>query len=408
MLIPENQEMTSVVDPVSPTRDAGATIERTPNRSAQPAVPTARWIDSVEQLESLKHQWDKLGENALWANPSFESNFLIPAFKHLGDGKVRVLVVADSTTNGGNRLLGLMPVVNRKFYHLPIACLEVWKHDHCCDSTPLIDRTHAAQTLDCILDFLSQQKIGLLSLDTVSAEPGFQSILNQAIGGNQRTLFLRDSFARAAFRPASNSDEYVQTFLSKGVKKNYRRLSRRLAELGKVTYEISDEFSNYQKLTSQFLELESSGWKIKSGTALACQTSTKAFYEELIFRSSQVGKARFLTLKLDGKPIAMLSDIQSGNFIHAYKTAFDEHFSAFSPGMQIEFKNIEYMHQTGIALADSCTDPDNELLNRIWRQKLRFQSVVIGLRPGTARLATRLMPWIQTAANKVKQIRSKP
>lgn len=240
----------------------------------------------------------------------------------------------------------------------------------------------------------------------MSAEPEFQSVLDHVIGERRCTLFLRDSFARAGFRPASSFDDFVQSFVSKSVRKNYRRLNRKLAELGEVSYELSDEFSDYKELARQFLEIESSGWKLESGTALACHCSTNDFYEELISRSSQAGKARFVALKLDGKPIAMISDIQSGPNIFAFKTAFDEHFSTFSPGVLVELKNIEYMHQSRIEMADSCTDPDNATINRIWGQKLQFQSVVIGLRPGMAQLATRLMPWIQATANKVKQFRS--
>ena len=368
-----------------------------------------RWISSVDELEEILPQWIDLADHAVWRNAMFEHSFLIPALKFLNKGNVRVLVVESHDpmpVRGGTQLVALLPVVKKRFYHLPVSCLEVWKHDQCFDTTPLIRKTGARQTLDSILDFFSWQKIGLLSLDTVSAEPEFQAVLNDAIARKGRSLFHRDSFIRSALRPEHDSDEYLRKFVSKNLRKKNRRLARRLCRLGKVTCELSSEFSDYEALTQQFLEIESCGWKAKTGTALNCHPHTRYFYEELISRSAQYGNARFLSLKLDGNPVIMLSDIQSGKKVFSFKTGYDERFAAFSPGLQIEMKNIQSLHDSGIELVDSCMQPGNTHLNRTWGQTLHFQSAVIGLRPGMPSLATQLMPWIQSAANQFKRIRS--
>ena len=119
---------------------------------------------------------------------------------------------------------------------------------------------------------------------------------------------------------------------------------RRLEDQGTVTWETSDETSDYEQLANDFLRIEASGWKGEEGTALASNSSTKAFYKSLIRESAKAGKARFLSLKLDGQPIAMLSDIQSGQFVYSYKTAYDDAFSSYSPGQQVEVKNLEFLH----------------------------------------------------------------
>lgn len=380
--------------------------------SASVPLPAAsevsvRWIDTVNELEAIRPQWESLVEHAVYRNAAFEHNFLIPAFKHLNDGNVRILIAEDVSRpaeSGGTRLLGLLPLVATRIYHLPIRCFQIWNHDQGFDSTPLLEKASAVLTLDAMLDFITRQRAGLFGLDCVSGEPEMQAILDSVIQNRQRSVFQRSSFQRAALRPlASGSQEYVKQFVSKSVKKNYGRLSRRLAEQGEVTLEVSDDFSDYETLASQFLNLENSGWKSESGTALACQASTRRFYEEFVQRSAQLGKSRFVTLNLDNRPIAMLCDIHSGNTVFSYKTAFDETYSQFSPGLQIEILNIERMHQQGIEYADSCTEPDNATINRIWGQRLNFQSLVIGLRPGVAQLATSLMPWIQATAARLKR-----
>ncbi|MDA7924771.1 GNAT family N-acetyltransferase [Mariniblastus sp.] len=376
----------------------------------QPGNLTVRWVESVEELESLKQPWTRLAERSLSTNASFDPNFLIPAMRHFGNSKVKVLIVEESGNpldKNATRIFGLMPLIPKSFYHLPIRCLEIWSHDQSFDQTPLLSKAHAGKALEAMLDFLAQEKVGLLSFDTVSKEPEFQSILDNAIQCPGRSQFQRDQFSRAAFRPIVALEDYKKQFVSKSVKKNYGRLSRRLAELGEVQLVQSDAFSDYEKLTNQFLEMEASGWKVEAGTALACQPTTQEFYRELIKSAANDGKARFLSLTLDGKPIAMLSDLRSGQNIYSFKTAFDENYSSFSPGLQIEIGNIESMHQSGIQLADSCTAPDNSTINRIWGQRLEFQSLVIGLRPGVANWATQIMPSLQTVAHKIKNMRSK-
>ena len=184
-------------------------------------------------------------------------------------------------------------------------------------------------------------------------------------------------------------------------------MERRLREHGDFQVRITDKGSNFQSFTERFLELESSGWKGKEGTALACQRSSQQFFEEMVNRSAAENRVSFLTLELDGRPIAMLCDLYADGLGCAYKTAFDESYSQFSPGLLAEFKNIEYLHAGRIQLMDSCTDPDNASLNRIWKDRLRYQSVVVALHGGLPKFATSIMPWLQSVSRTVRKIRKK-
>ena len=360
-------------------------------------------------MELLQASWDALSAAAIWRNLAFEPNFLIPAFQHLNSNQARLLVIEASNPEnptGPKLLCGLMPLIQKAVYGLPIETLEIWKHDHCFDATPLIRKDCGANVIQAAFSYLQKQNIGLLSLDTIAAESDFQTVLSGTISKLGLSKFHRDAFSRAALRPSNTSDEYYQAYVSKSVKKNHRRLTRRLADQGAVTFEQSNHDSDFEQLANDFLEIEKSGWKGEQGTALACDSATKDFYQEMITRSGASGKARFLTLNLDGKPIAMISDLVSGKKVYSYKTTFDEKFSNYSPGLQVEIKNIDLMHADGIEFADSCTSPDNATINRIWGQRIEFQSMVVGLQGGLSKIATRLMPWMQTTANQIRKLRS--
>ena len=366
----------------------------------------ARWISTAE-LESLAESWEILSQSALWRNPSFEPNSLIPALAHLNNGNVRVLVIENAAAGNGPQLVGLVPVETKRLYRLPFKAAEIWKHDQCFDATPLLHKHLAVQAWSMICRQLDDEGYKLLSLDTVSAESAMEDVFRETEHLLNQHRFQRDQYQRAAFRPAETADAYVQQFVSKSTRKNFRRMLRRLEAEGVVTWEASNRTSDFQKLADAFLRIESSGWKGRAGTALASHAATRDYYLELIERSAALGKARFLSLNLDGHPIAMLSDLQSGDIVYSYKTAYDEAFASFSPGQLVEVKNIEYLQRDGIRLGDSCTATDNSTINRIWGQKLQFQNVIFSLRPGLARTALGALPFIQSAVHRLRPAQPK-
>lgn len=362
----------------------------------------ACWIETNE-LRSRLDAWDSLARNSLSINVSFESNVLLPALEHLATESTRVLIVEDVGAESHCNIVGLVPIESKSIYRLPFKAAEIWKHDQCFDATPLLHEQFAAEAWKLICKKLEAEGFSLLSLDTVSGAANVDLVFRFVEQGQRIVRFQRDQYERAAFTPSQVVDDYVQEHVSKSVRKNTNRLLRRLEDQGTVAWESSGDSSDYEQLTEDFLRIEASGWKGREGTALVSSAKTKAFYKEMIRESAKVGKARFLSLKFDGRPIAMLSDIQSGQFVYSYKTAYDEEFAAFSPGQQIEVKNIEFLHRDGIELGDSCTASGNSSINRIWGQKLAFQNLILSLTPGLARTAVRALPIIQSAVHRLRK-----
>ena len=388
------------------TRRSGIRSEAEFERAVATDSLSARFIDEIAELEAIVPGWKELEKSARFRNPFFEHNFLIPAFRHLREPGARVLVVESHTETGSSGtsvLFGVLPVKESRLFNLPMRHLEAWKHDHCNDSTPLLHGFCADKVFEQMLSFLSNQKYSLLSFDTVTADPGFNDLAQRTTAQAGLASFQRSCFSRAALEPTGDVEDYLASHVSKSVQRNSRRFARRLAEQGDVTFLQSDETSDFGQLAEEFLQIEASGWKGETGTALSCNTHQANFYRDMIRRTADVGKAKFVSMRLDGRAIAMLSDIESHGLLAAYKTAFDDQFAAFSPGTLLELKNIEFMHESDLEIADSCTDPENNLLNRIWGQRLPFQNLVIGLRRGLPNLAVRSMPVAKRIRDQIKR-----
>lgn len=377
-------------------------IPKSNQGSAKTPQFRARWIE-VDELRSRVDAWESLAQNSLRTNVAFEPNFLLPALEHLATESVRVLIVEDVGVESQSGLIGLAPIESKSIYRLPFKAAEVWKHDQCYDTTPLLHAQYADEAWRLMCSMLKADRFSLLSLDTVSGEADVDCVFKSVEQKQGIVRFQRDRYERTAFVPAETAADYMQEHVPKSIRKKNNRMFRRLEDRGMVSWESSDESSDFDQLTSDFLRIEKSGWKGREGTALGSTAPTKAFFEEMIRASAKVGKAKFLSLKLDGRPIAMLSDIQSGQFVYCFKTAYDEEFSRFSPGRQAEVKNIENLHQNGVFLGDSCATAGNSTINRIWGQKLIIQNLILSLTPGLSRVAVKALPMIQSAVHRLRK-----
>ncbi len=370
-----------------------------------------RWIDSAEELEAIQSGWERLLDVAIHANLLFDPDFLIPAFKHLGDPSVRILVVeAPDKKNPAAApvVCGLIPLQKKRIYGLPLSSLEIWQHDQCFDCTPLLRCDCAGEVLETVLDFLEiNEKTSLLSLSFVSNEGEFSRVLTDVLRRRDGKPFLRESFTRACFQPEMDADTYKEQHVSKSIKKSVRRLNRRLEEQGEVSVITYHDNASSDELIEDFLRLEASGWKGEAGTALACDQQNQDFFKEMVTRSIQRGKLSFLTVNLDGQPISMLCDMYSRGVGYAYKTAFDDQMRDYSPGLMAELHNIDYMHELDLNLMDSCTDSENSTINRVWGGRIRFQSMVVPLHGKTSKWATALMPLMQHVRHWISPNRQK-
>ena len=365
----------------------------------------ARWI-SADDLAARQSAWDFLSENALQTNPAFESNYLIPALRHLASDAVQVIIVEDWNASEVQNVVAVVPIETKRMYQLPFKTAEVWRHDQCFNTTPLLFKDCAAKAWSLVCDLLVSDGYSLLSLDTVSAQPEVDAVFQEIEKRPAGKRFQRDQFLRAGFAPGVTADEYILKHVSKSTRKKLHATLDKLARIGDLSWERSTDESDFGQLAEDFLKLEAAGWKGEAGTALACSESTQSFYRELIRRSAVQRKAKFLSLKFNGQPIAMISDIQTSSTVYCYKSTYNDKYARYSPGLQTEFKNIEYLHRDRIQRGDSCTVPGKLSIGRIWGQSLAYQNLVFSLKPGLAQTAVRALPKIQRVLKKLKNMKS--
>ena len=302
--------------------------------------------------------WHDLVVRAVEPNPFFEPDFVLAAHRHLEPRNVGLLV---AQTNGD--WSGCLPVVSGR-WRGPIRAVRTWRHMYAYLGTPLLAGEDLVTPLRELLRAASAARSGgLVAFEWMSADGPVAAALNQALEGSGLTLSGEMPFDRAALRRLDEG--LLLERLPKRRRYELKRQRRRLEELLDGSLRCVDRAGD-PAATERFLELESSGWKGQKGTALASRPSHAAFFREICEAFSAGDRLQLLELEAGGRTVAMKCNLLADPWLFTFKIAYDEELGRFSPGVQMEIENVDNFNRTGPDWMDSCANPDNELVNRLW------------------------------------------
>ena len=185
--------------------------------------------------------------------------------------------------------------------------------------------------------------------------------------GRQAALVHREE--RAMLASEQSPETYFEESLSGKKRKELRRQYSRLSELGKLRFERRCDNSDLEPWIEHFLALEHSGWKGAQASALASHQATISLFREALSGAAARGRLERLTLWLDDQPIAMLASFVTAPGAYSFKTAFDERYSRYSPGVLLQRENLEVLRNHDIAWVDSCAAADHPMIDHIWRER---------------------------------------
>ena len=170
-------------------------------------------------------------------------------------------------------------------------------------------------------------------------------------------------------RSELDAETYLEQSLSGKKRKELRRQHRRLAEEGELAVERSEGSCGLAAWTEEFLALEHAGWKGEQGSALACEAATATLFREALKGAAARGRLERLAIRLDGRPLAMLATFLCPPGAFSFKTAFDESFARFSPGVLLQRENLDLLARTDIEWTDSCAAMDHPMIDHFWRER---------------------------------------
>ncbi|MEY4750849.1 MAG: hypothetical protein RIQ60_3063 [Pseudomonadota bacterium] len=161
---------------------------------------------------------------------------------------------------------------------------------------------------------------------------------------------------------------------------NIVRGRKRALGMGQLRYETHVGPGGMAAALDHFLAVEVSGWKGRSGGAVACRPELMAFYAQLAAIESAHASCEIDLLWLDKQVIATVFWLRCGVSLQLQKIAYREELGEFGPGRLILAE----------ALQRACADPTLQQVSFItrcsWADGWRTQIVPVHaweLRPGT-------------------------
>ena len=391
-----------------------AARDQGPDRLVHARVLKVVVVENEEELCSHVPAWQDLADHAMEANVFYEPWLLRPALRTLNRGTpLRLVFIYETSspaTPGGSRLCGFFPLepVSR-FRNLPIRAWRLWKHLHCFLCTPLIRPERARETLTALLQWAGANGgATVVDFSHVRGDGPFHDLLIEHATETGTLQRVTDRFARALWKRGQKLEDYLQGTLTTGVRKEYRRQRKRLGELGRLEFRTLQQPGEVDEWLEEFLHLEASGWKAREGTALRINANERAYVREAAQEGFARSQMRMQGLFLDGRPVAMLLSFLTGTGGFTFKTAYDEKFAKFSPGVQVMLDVLGCLHSDSChAWMDSCAEPDHPMINRLWKDQRVIESVLVSTGNWLGDLVVLVYPACQRLARLIRACSTK-
>lgn len=362
-----------------PLPAAGRAVSR-----AAPQI-TVRVVPATAIDVALRSAWADLADDAAEPNSFAEPWFVEPGLRGFEDAEARLLQLWS-----GSRLIGILPLtIAARYGRVPVRHVQNWKHANSFLGVPLIRRGFETRFWAEVLTTLdgADWARGFLHLDGL-VEGGLAHaglVAAAAAAGRPCDTVYRD--VRALLASPLSPEAYYADTVRKKKRKELGRLQRRLAELGAVTTATLTDGAELAAWSEAFLALEHDGWKGRAGSSLASAPETANFFRKALAGAHAGGRLEFRRMDLDGKPIAMLVNFLCPPGAFSFKTAFDEAYAKYSPGVLIQLDNLQLMQRPDIDWMDSCAAQDHPMIDSLWGERRAVVRVSVklgGVKRGTA------------------------
>lgn len=345
-----------------------------------PALPPqdelvcASWWRIIDE----KDAWDELARCSVEPNPFFESWYLLPSLESLDSaGNTSILCFKQQGV-----LRGLMPIVRRQQYEgWPIAHIGNWLHPNIFFGTPLVAPGAEVHFWRAVLDWAdANPALSLfLHLKEIALDGPVYAALKTVLTADGRAWGVVGRKERALLSSDLDAESYLAKSLPATKRKDLNRRFRRLGELGEIDFRWETGSDGLVRWIEEFLALVAAGWKGNAGSALACDEATKALFRQSLISAARRERLVRLSLRLNDRPIAMLSTFLAPPGAFGFKTAYDEDFARFSPGFLLEREFLTALHRFDIRWCDSCAAADHSVMNRIWYERRLVGRVSIAI-----------------------------
>jgi CelD/BcsL family acetyltransferase involved in cellulose biosynthesis len=345
-------------------------IEPQPVASRHGASVHVEWRAPVAIDDATLAAWSALpvADANVFAEPWMVRPAL-DAFAATANGAVIALV------RECDRLIGVAPLARTRPGRLPVDACALWTHHNAFLGAAAAAAGEEARFWGALIDSLpasppaSRLAAPMIAAAGIVADSALHRGLIAAAAQRDLPLDEERRTVRAMLATDLPPDAYWDSAVRAKKRKELRRQWARLNEEGVLATDRLTADADIAPWIEEFLALELAGWKGANGSALASQADTTAFFRAALAQGHALGRVAFTALRLDGRAIAMLVTLMSGGAGYSFKTAFDEAYARYSPGVLLQRESLSLLAEQRLAFIDSCAAQDHPMIDSLWRER---------------------------------------
>jgi CelD/BcsL family acetyltransferase involved in cellulose biosynthesis len=339
---------------------------------------SVRLIPLAEIAEPELDRWRRLAEAAIEPNPFFEPEYLLPQARALGGlGDVALAVVTD-----GDAWTACMPVRRLRSWHrIPIASLSTWRGSEALPSlvgTPLLSAPEAAAPL--VRGLVSTAGSSFVALEWLVADGPAYGPISDAITRSGLRCIEFERLERAFLTRRPQDDYFERSMKGKHRGVMRRRWKKLDAQLGGEPQVV--DVTGDSAAVEELIEIEGASRLAAGGMVLRADPAYEQFFREMCAGFAAAGRLQLHALRYGDQTLAIRCNLLADPGIFYFKVAYAETFAEFSPGIRLEVASFHLFHERAQSeWIDSCSDPNNETMNRLLPERRPLVTLVL-VKPG--------------------------
>jgi len=323
---------------------------------------------TLEHCLSLRAEWEDIAAAASEPNVFQFPSFIRHSLPLLADLSPKIVTIREA-----GMLIGLVMLRRDTGYaKLPVPFWRTALHHEQYLGTPLVRAGLERAFATGLCNWLDQAPFDccFIKLSMISADGMIARELRDHCKDDARRVLIANRFNRAAIAPPRSGSVSVDDLLRPSRRKSIRKSKKLLAKQGEVAIERLSDADQLTVWTDQFLAMEDTGWKHENRSSILSSKDETALYRAMIAEAFHARNLNFARLCLDGLPIAYTLDIAAPPFGFCLKSAIDQRYRKHSPGVLMEYETLNYyLGKSEFEMLDSCSAPDNSMLNEMWPDK---------------------------------------
>jgi CelD/BcsL family acetyltransferase involved in cellulose biosynthesis len=293
-------------------------------------VNDTEWITTPQRFVAIADEWDALADAAL---TPFGDHAWFRCWMAAFTQGVSLRVV---TTWSDGVLTGALALRRRR------GQLGALANYHSPFFGPLARDDRSRR--EVIASTLDAPAIELRLAPLLAEDPAVRDLAELGAARHRRVL-LEQSHTSPFVETSGGLDAYERSRRS-----SLRTLLRRRRKLGRehrVRFAVDEAPTDLDSALRVGFEVEASGWKRRTGTAILSSPATLAFYRDIAHAYAARGELRLVWLHVDDKPAAFSLCLERARRIYLLKTGFDEALAHVTPGLVQHLDLIEWCFETG-------------------------------------------------------------